>query len=257
MKNDIINGQSAAKLRIGERSTTIETTSAEDKGVEYINNDGNGRTLRIVYIYALADPITHEIKYIGKTVNLKARLYMHYRETSKTYKNNWLKSLNGSKPEVFTLDECDESNWVFWEQYWISQCKTWGFKLTNLTEGGEGMCGLKPSAESIAKMVAKNTGKKRSLETCLRIAESKMGIKFSESHIENLKLSHKGKAPKTTKRFCKSIIQLKDGIVIQEWPSIKSAADFYKVNHSSISRCCSGEKKTVKGYTWKYSESMI
>ena len=56
MENDIINGQSAAKPLLNEeRSTTIETTLAKEKGVEYINNDGKGRNLRIVYIYALAD----------------------------------------------------------------------------------------------------------------------------------------------------------------------------------------------------------
>lgn len=253
MKNNTINGQSAAKPLLNEeRSTTIETTLAKDKGVEYISSDGKGRDLRIVYIYALAEPGTDIIRYIGKTVDLKNRLTRHLSETSKTYKNNWIKSLNGIKPEVIILDECDEDNWIDCEKYWISQCKTWGFKLTNLTEGGEGMCGLSPSAESIAKTVLKTTGQKRSLETCLRISESKKGVKFSDKHIENLKLSHKGKAPKTTKRFKKPIIQLKDNVIIKEWGSIKEASLFYNVNHSSISRCCSGSKKTVKGYTWKY-----
>ena len=34
------------------------------------------------------------------------------------------------------IDEVPEEEWEFWEQYWISQFKCWGFNLTNLTLGG-------------------------------------------------------------------------------------------------------------------------
>jgi len=253
MKNIINNGQSAAKPLLNEeRSTTIETTLAKDKGVEYINNDGKGRNLRIVYIYALAEPETSNIRYIGKTVNLKDRLNRHFSETSNTYKNNWLKSLNGVKPNIIILDICDESNWIEYEQYYISKYKLLGYNLTNHTIGGEGFSGTKLTEQH--KLNISNSGKGRILsdETKLKISIAKKGKTFSQEHINNLKESHKGKKPKTTKRFCKKILQIKDDIIIKQWDSIKEASIFYKVNHSSISRCCSGQKKTVKGYTWKY-----
>lgn len=48
--------------------------------------------------------------------------------------------------EVLDIVENDE--WQFWEQYWISQTKAWGFNLTNLTIGGDGIIGHKHSEET-------------------------------------------------------------------------------------------------------------
>lgn len=43
----------------------------------------------------------------------------------------------GLKPIIEIIDEVPVSEWEFWEIYWISQFKTWGFDLTNGTEGGD------------------------------------------------------------------------------------------------------------------------
>lgn len=101
----------------------------------------------VIYIYTLAHPITGEVRYVGKTDNLARRFSTH--TTSLTYKNyttNWIKSLksSGLKPVMEVLDETDLHNWVVVEQYWIAQFKAWGFKLTNLTAGGEGSYGRTP-----------------------------------------------------------------------------------------------------------------
>ena len=45
------------------------------------------------YIYCLTDPITNQIRYVGKTVNLRTRYAMHLLEKTNTRKNAWLKSL--------------------------------------------------------------------------------------------------------------------------------------------------------------------
>ena len=96
------------------------------------------------YIYTLEHPITNEIRYIGKTNNLKKRLHHHwtvgYKSNNKT--GNWLKSLKKLKlkPIMNLLDETTD-NWQQLEMYWISQFKTWGFRLTNHTDGGEGAYG--------------------------------------------------------------------------------------------------------------------
>lgn len=33
---------------------------------------------------------------------------------------------------------------------------------------------------------------------------------------------------------------------------IKEASIYYNVNQSSISHCCAGRKKSIKGFIWKY-----
>jgi hypothetical protein len=64
--------------------------------------------------------------------------------------------------------------------------------LANLTDGGEGTLGVKQSQESIAKRVAKNTGRKNTEETKRKMSEARKGIVFSAEHIENLRKSHLG-----------------------------------------------------------------
>lgn len=51
----------------------------------------------------------------------------------------------------------------------IRQLRSEGFKLANATDGGEGSCGLRPSAETRAKMSAKRKGVKRSPETIAKM----------------------------------------------------------------------------------------
>jgi hypothetical protein len=96
------------------------------------------------FIYILENPITNEIRYVGKTNNPKNRLHYHWtvgiKSNNKT--GQWLKSLknNKTKPVMTIIDET-ENDWQNLEMYWISQFKAWGFDLTNHTEGGEGCYG--------------------------------------------------------------------------------------------------------------------
>jgi len=129
-----------------------------------------------VFIYYLSD-MNNNIRYIGKTKNpLRKRLYKHIQESKKniSYKNNWINYLLSKceRPIIKVIDEVPENDWEFWEQYWISQFKCWGFKLTNLTEGGGGGNGYKHSEESIKKM-----------------SQSKIGLKLSDEHKQKISQS--------------------------------------------------------------------
>lgn len=79
------------------------------------------------YIYTLSDPISDEIKYIGKTKNIKDRLTRHLspsnlenKWTSKTKWIIWLKE-RGLKPKIEIIDEGYIDNINELEIYWIEQ----------------------------------------------------------------------------------------------------------------------------------------
>lgn len=93
------------------------------------------------YIYALICPISNQIRYVGKTNSIRVRYNAHLNDKSKSHKTSWIKSLKsmGLKPECIVLDEA-ETDASFWEQYWIAQCKLWGFDLVNHTLGSENGC---------------------------------------------------------------------------------------------------------------------
>jgi hypothetical protein len=112
------------------------------------------------FIYTLKDPISNEIRYVGRTNNLKSRLKRHMSNDhlceSWTSKNKWLLYLknNNMLPIMEILDIVPKKDVNMWEIYWISQFKSWGFRLLNGTDGGDGFdwTGKKHSPESVIKM---------------------------------------------------------------------------------------------------------
>jgi len=142
-----------------------------------------------VFIYFLSD-INGEIRYIGKTKQyLKQRLYAHIVECKtnrKSHKISWIKSLlkNGNKPIINIIDEVPEEEWEFWEQYWISQFKCWGFNLTNLTFGGQGGTGYKHTNKSKQKMRISKLGTTLPIEQRKKISES-IKLKAKENPLYN------------------------------------------------------------------------
>jgi len=93
-------------------------------------------------IYTLTDPRTNEVRYVGKANNVKQRYKAHLNRVRKhqTHKKNWLEELRreGLKPIIGVIDVVPIDDWQYWETYWISQMKQWGFNLVNHTNGGDG-----------------------------------------------------------------------------------------------------------------------
>ena len=98
--------------------------------------------MRTTYIYILLCPASQQVRYVGKTVNPRKRYNNHISPDNNYYVSRWIKKLKskGLKPIFEIIDEITE-NWEFWEQHYISLFKSWGYKLTNLTNGGEGVLG--------------------------------------------------------------------------------------------------------------------
>jgi len=131
------------------------------------------------FIYTLSDPDTNEIRYVGKTNTVRKRLYAHIIECKTdrtTHKISWIKSLlsNNKKPNISILDEVENDEWEYWEQYWILQLRSWGFNLTNIATGG--ICG---------------NDYKRNDDTKIKMRKSKLGTKLSQEHKDNISNSIK------------------------------------------------------------------
>ena len=200
----------------------------------------------MIYIYTLKDPNTNTIRYVGKTKNLKMRYYAHCSRHKlskyKSYKSSWILSLlnNNQKPIMEVLDEIEDSNWEFWEIYWISQLQTWGFDLTNMTKGGEGSLGGKG---------------------CL-------GYKHTEEAKKNISLKNsKPKSKEWIEKAAKAmrktvstpILQYsKENILIKEYESFYKAAEQINIGGNkqstikNIHACCNNKRKTAYNYIWKY-----
>lgn len=98
------------------------------------------------YIYALVDLRDNSIRYIGKANNLITRKRTHIRESIKSKpgsskKSDWIRKVynSGFEIDIIEIDIVDKSEWQFWEIFYIDLFKSWGFLLTNMTKGGDGV----------------------------------------------------------------------------------------------------------------------
>ena len=221
--------------------------------------------MNIIFIYGLIDPITNELRYVGKSVNPIVRLRKHISERNKhdSYKDRWIRKLinSGLKPELIILDEI-YNNWQYWEKFYILYFKSLGCMLTNGTLGGD----EPPSTK----------GRRHSEQSKLKMSESKKGKpipwinnkKRSEAHKKNLSKSCIGRvSPNKGKKYSdehkfklrnastvkKIVLQFDlNNVLIKEWVSISLAEKTLKIKH--ISECCRNINgyKTAGGYVWKY-----
>lgn len=136
--------------------------------------------------------------YIGISVNFDSRKRKHRLETKKGNTlpkyNKMRKVVNGDWDKVYDHIVVLESGVPIekLDQREIELIKNYrenGFKLYNLTDGGDG--NLNPSDELRKKMSEVRIGQKRSEETKKRISESRKGMVFSEEHKKNLSIKRR------------------------------------------------------------------
>lgn len=111
------------------------------------------------FIYALKCPVEDVVRYIGKSDEPETRLRQHIKKAlrgeTKHHCARWIKRLHedGKKPELLIL--CilpDDGPWQSVEKLLIAFARESGFKLTNITEGGDGV--LFADTEARARQVA-------------------------------------------------------------------------------------------------------
>jgi len=92
-------------------------------------------------IYALCEPSSMLVRYVGKTVNLAKRLQQHPYRRHNARLNKWWQGLqaSGVSPEVVVLEQTDAAHWRERERYWIRFYRESGCDLFNIADGGDGI----------------------------------------------------------------------------------------------------------------------
>lgn len=198
-------------------------------------------------IYALLDPETLEIRYIGKSCSGFHRVRQHFNKQQlkdKNKKSNWLKSLLSQTkyPLVSILDYAfDKVNLSKLEIKYIAQHKT--EKLLNMTTGGDGY-GYKRKN----KAVPWNKGKNASQEAKVAMRYAKLGRKFKPRTVEEKVKISKSNIESHLKES-KPFICLENSKV---YLSQREAAIDLNLDPANISGVLNGHKKTTKGYSFKF-----
>lgn len=198
-------------------------------------------------VYGLYDPITGELRYIGKTKCAKTRLSIHLSPSHLSKRNhrvNWIKSVlaKGLKPEFRILEDChSDMELVAAERRWIAKLRSEGARLTNSTDGGEGAPGAKLSAEHKRK-----------------ISEAHKGKVISESHRKRLSEVHKGaKRPPRTRSYSINASKAHGGRSFLDengniYDVLSDAVSALGVDGSSVCRVLHGHLTHTKGHVFRF-----
>ena len=228
----------------------------------------------IIYCLVSEDDINN-IKYVGITrrnpeYRLSNHIYEAKKEPNKNERTRWISQNNFNIKQII-LDSVD-GNPIFWEQYWISQIKTWGFNLVNSNNGGGG---LNKRSIEFSKWLSNrnignkyNLGKTHSLSTKNKMSKAKIGkesprkgaIISDETKLKQSlnKLGKKGNASgfkhseETKMKKRKKLLQFNlNGILIKEWDSVTEVANHFNVGISTISNVLKKENKKYKNFIFK------
>lgn len=220
----------------------------------------------VTFIYLLKDPITLDIKYIGKSDDPNNRLTEHIRKSKykNTYKNNWINGLlkSGNLPIMEIIDVVEKNEWSDSEKKWISHYKKLGCKLTNLTDGGDGG----NFGDEVNKLISqKLKNRVFSSKTIKLMSESAKKRKMSDEGRKLLSEKRKGKNNsmfgKKQSKYCieskyKPVIQYSlDGNILKEWKSLKEVSEYLLINRNTIRMVCNNQRKSAGGYKWKFKQN--
>lgn len=219
----------------------------------------------IIYCYTSK---TSGLKYIGQTTNELAR-----RNKFLSKSIYCTKSKNGSKLSQFDsarfqygVDDFSyevlenvESNSVEelhnklnkLEKFYINKYNTFRNGYNSTTGGHEGW---KMSLE--VKQLMSNNCKQRFIN---KENHPMFGKHHSEETKKKISNTKKGTCMGKNNHNSKAVLcYTKEGIFIQEFPSMSDAARFInnpKAKQSGISACCSGKRKQAYGYVWKFKNN--
>lgn len=135
---------------------------------------------RPIYIYTLRDPRTHQIRYIGRTVNPRQRFSVHSSPSSRRkmfHRAEWLRSLHraGVKPQMEVVSTANEQNWAYLERFHIALYRLLGCDLVNTVDGGRGTLGFSHTPEARERIRQSGIGRRNSTETLRRVSEQMRG----------------------------------------------------------------------------------
>lgn len=219
-----------------------------------------------------------------------------YRHNSKKNRNNYWKNIVNKHGFISQklVEDITEKKAFSEEMFYISYFKFLGFKLCNMSDGGEGnnnpsdevrkklsfiaknisdetrnkmkltAMGRRVSDETRLKMSIKH--KNPSVETRQKMSMRSKGRKHSQETKNKMSIINKNRSKELVKRITDKnkipIIQLDlYNNFISEWDSATDAGKALKITPSDISCCCKGKYKnrykTAGGFKWKYKNNEV
>lgn len=202
-------------------------------------------------IYGLCDPRTGELRYIGKSSSGLTRPRVHFRNdrtlNDGSHVHNWCKSILaiGLEPEIVVLEQYESTESLRdAEIRLIAFFRKMGYRLANLTAGGDGLNGFRHSQSTREKLSRSRTGSSLSDDHKKAISRSLSGYRRkprSPSH----RINH-------MKSRGTSVVCLSDG---RKFFSGNDAARFYGIPMTTFKRSLK-LSKNIPGTDLRFEKSV-
>lgn len=222
---------------------------------------------RWVYFYVLKDPISNKIRYFGRTVNTKKRLYDHVKTSKKlnNHKSNWIKSLN-QKPilEVVYKQFCTLEEAKSIEKSILRKL----IRRFDLTNSWDNCLGANKTGRLVHQYTLSGNFLKTyqnsnhaSIETGIPDANilrsckksNKQGVNKAGGYYWLFEKQEKYPLEIKIKNGEKPVIQMTlDNVFIKEYESARKASLELNINYKLISQVCNKNKKQTHGYKFKF-----
>ena len=214
----------------------------------------------MVFIYALIDPFTFKVRYIGKTINLKQRFRTQMNERSNTHRCNWIISLasKGKKPTQVVLQELKpDEDWQAAEMKWIAIAKKYGWDLVNGTDGGDGVTNV--SGDGKLRMLETWKGRKHKPETLVKLSKASKGRVKPEISKDILSKKMMGRKIEWADKLQIAVRKFDDNLLSQVLKDLETmkgidVAKKYGVHRTTISKIKLGTYKSFKQKTVTYKK---
>jgi len=145
-------------------------------------------------VYALIDPRSHQLRYIGKALDVRQRDRNHFKQAKweRSRKAAWMRELRaaGLRPDLIVIEECTPAESAAREKYWIARALWRGIPLLNMKHGGQGR--INTSEETRKKISDAVKGKGHGPEWRAAHAAALRGRKASDETKAKMSRAHIG-----------------------------------------------------------------
>lgn len=245
--------------------------------------------IKTTFIYALKDPRTEIIRYIGKANDPSKRYSNHINQCrdKNTHKRNWINNLRIEKlkPILEILEEVPIEKWKEYEKKYIK--KYIGNDLMNYTEGGDGCTFANKTsfkkgdgAKKIVMLdkegnyiktfdVITEAGKELKTKAIHSVLSKSRKfckgysflyesdyIKMNKDEIKNyINWLKQERSPNKTSYKEVEIYQYDlEKNFIKKWKSLSEASKILKINKVAICHCAKEKSKSSGGFFWSYKK---
>src|SRR5438874_2083689 len=130
--------------------------------------------MKLTGIYALADPRTGVVRYVGQSIDILRRFKYHQRRVVWATVDVWMRELrySGISTRLIILELCSRASLDDRERWWVAAYAR-SVGLLNHTAGGGGC--LDPSPQTRWRMGTATRGKRLSPETRAKLSAAHKG----------------------------------------------------------------------------------